>query len=44
MSALPGWCTSAALAPDEDDTSQSQQEQFPTTDAFAHIEIADGRV
>jgi pimeloyl-ACP methyl ester carboxylesterase len=34
----------AALAPDEDETSQSQQEQFPTTDVFAHIEIADGRV
>jgi pimeloyl-ACP methyl ester carboxylesterase len=34
----------AALAPDEDETSQSQQEQFPTTDVFAHIEIADGRI
>ena len=34
----------AALAPDEDETSQSQQEQFPVTDVFSHIEIADGRV
>jgi len=34
----------AALAPDEDETSQSQQGKFPTTDVFAHIEVADGRV
>src|SRR3989442_10649230 len=34
----------AALAPDEDETSQSQQAKFPTTDVFAHIEVADGRV
>jgi pimeloyl-ACP methyl ester carboxylesterase len=34
----------AALAPDEDETSQSLQEQFPVTDVFAHIEIADGRI
>ena len=34
----------AALAPDEDETSQSLQEQFPVTDVFSHIEIADGRV
>jgi pimeloyl-ACP methyl ester carboxylesterase len=34
----------AALAPDEDDTSQSQQDQFPVTDVFSHIEVADGRV
>jgi pimeloyl-ACP methyl ester carboxylesterase len=34
----------AALAPDEDETSQSQQEQFPVTDVFSHIEIADGRI
>ena len=33
-----------ALAPDEDETSQSQQAKFPTTDVFAHIEVADGRV
>jgi pimeloyl-ACP methyl ester carboxylesterase len=34
----------AALAPDDDETSQSLQEKFPTTDVFAHVEIADGRV
>lgn len=34
----------AALAPDEGETSQSQQEPFPVTDIFAHIEIADGRI
>ena len=34
----------AALAPDEGETSQSLQEQFPVTDMFAHIEIADGRI
>jgi pimeloyl-ACP methyl ester carboxylesterase len=34
----------AALAPDADETSQSQQNQFPTTDVFAHIQVADGRV
>ena len=34
----------AALAPDEDETSQSQQDQFPVTEVFSHIEVADGRV
>ena len=34
----------AALAPDEDETSQSQQEKFPPTDVFAHVEVADGRI
>ena len=34
----------AALAPDEGETSQSQLNQFPTTDVFSHIEVADGRV
>jgi pimeloyl-ACP methyl ester carboxylesterase len=34
----------AALAPDEDETAQSLQGQFPTTDVFAHIEVADGRI
>jgi len=34
----------AALAPDANETSQSQQNQFPTTDVFAHIEVAEGRV
>lgn len=33
----------AALAPDETETSQGQQDKFPTTDVFAHVEIADGR-
>src|SRR6266566_4005512 len=31
----------AALAPDVDETSQSQQAKFPVTDVFSHIEIAD---
>lgn len=34
----------AALAPDADETSQSQQEKFAVTDVFSHIEVADGRV
>jgi pimeloyl-ACP methyl ester carboxylesterase len=34
----------AALAPDADETSQSQQNRYPTTDIFSHIEVADGRV
>ena len=34
----------AALAPDEDETSQSLQDQFPVTDVFSHIEVADGRI
>jgi pimeloyl-ACP methyl ester carboxylesterase len=34
----------AALAPDESETSQSQQAKFPPTDIFSHIEIADGRI
>jgi pimeloyl-ACP methyl ester carboxylesterase len=34
----------AALAPDENETSQSLQEQFPTTDVFAHIAVAEGRI
>jgi pimeloyl-ACP methyl ester carboxylesterase len=34
----------AALAPDFGETSQSLQEQFPTTEIFSHIEIADGRI
>src|ERR1700751_3666903 len=34
----------AALAPDETETSQSQQEKFPVTDIFSHIEVADGRI
>jgi pimeloyl-ACP methyl ester carboxylesterase len=34
----------AALAPDANETSQSLQDQFPVTDVFSHIEIADGRI
>ncbi len=34
----------AALAPDAGETSQSQQDQFATTDIFSHIEIAERRV
>jgi pimeloyl-ACP methyl ester carboxylesterase len=34
----------AALAPDADETSQSQQAKFPVTEVFSHIEVADGRI
>ena len=34
----------AALAPDETETSQSQQDPFPVTDVFSYIEVADGRI
>jgi pimeloyl-ACP methyl ester carboxylesterase len=34
----------AALAPDDDETSQTQQSKFPTTDVFSYIEVADGRI
>ena len=34
----------SALAPDETETSQSLQDQFPTTDVFSYIEVADGRI
>jgi pimeloyl-ACP methyl ester carboxylesterase len=34
----------SALAPDETETSQSQQQKFPVTDVFSHIEVADGRI
>jgi pimeloyl-ACP methyl ester carboxylesterase len=34
----------AALAPDESETSQSQQDKFPQTDVFKHIEVAEGRI
>src|SRR5580700_133705 len=33
----------AALAPDADETSQSQQSKFPVTDVFKYVEPADGR-
>jgi pimeloyl-ACP methyl ester carboxylesterase len=31
------------LAPDADETSQSQQAKFPVTDVFKYVEVADGR-
>src|SRR5690242_18292026 len=34
----------AALAPNDDETSQSLQEKFPPAGVFSHIEVADGRV
>lgn len=34
----------AALAPDSNETSQSQQDQFPRTDIFSSVEVVDGRV
>ena len=34
----------AALAPDADETSQSQPHKFPVTPVFQHIEVADGRI
>jgi len=34
----------AALAPDSDENSQSQQEKVPVTDVFSYVEVADGRV
>ena len=34
----------AALAPDANETSQSQLNQFPVSEVFSHIEVADGRV
>jgi pimeloyl-ACP methyl ester carboxylesterase len=33
----------AALAPDETETSQDQQDKFPVTGVFQHVEVADGR-
>jgi len=35
---------SAIRVPDEDETSQSLMNKFPTTEVFSHIEIADGRI
>src|ERR1700746_3672581 len=34
----------AALAPDADETSQSQIDKFPLTPVFSHIEVAEGRI
>jgi pimeloyl-ACP methyl ester carboxylesterase len=33
-----------ALAPDADETSQTQLSNYPTTDVFSQIEVADGRI
>ena len=33
-----------ALAPDADESSQTQQNNFPKTDVFSHIEVVDGRI
>ena len=33
-----------ALAPDADETSQTQQSNFPKTEVFSHIEVVDGRI
>jgi pimeloyl-ACP methyl ester carboxylesterase len=33
-----------ALAPEADETSQTQLSNFPTTDVFSHIEVVDGRI
>ena len=33
-----------ALAPDADETSQTQQDNFPKTSVFSHIDVKDGRV
>ena len=34
----------SALGPDEEETSQDQQDKFPKTDIFGKIEVAEGRV
>jgi pimeloyl-ACP methyl ester carboxylesterase len=34
----------AALAPDENETAQQHQANFPQTPVFGHVEVADGRV
>jgi pimeloyl-ACP methyl ester carboxylesterase len=34
----------SAIAPDSDETSQSQQEKFPATPLFGKVQVADGRV
>src|SRR5262249_3407440 len=34
----------AALAPDADETSQTQLSNFPKTDVLSHVEVADGRI
>src|SRR5437867_2612372 len=46
MTVWQGWSTSFyiyALAPDNE-TSQSQIDQFPVTEVLSHLQVADGRV
>jgi pimeloyl-ACP methyl ester carboxylesterase len=33
-----------ALAPDAEETSQTQQSKFPRTEVFSHIDLVDGRI
>jgi pimeloyl-ACP methyl ester carboxylesterase len=33
-----------ALAPDADESSQTQQSSFPRTETFSHIDVKDGRI
>src|SRR6201993_756925 len=33
-----------ALAPDDGETSQAEQDKYPQTPVFQHIEVADGRI
>ncbi len=41
---VAGMVYSAALAPDADETSQTQLSNFPKTDVFSQIEVVDGRI
>src|SRR5258706_6633274 len=41
---VAGLVYSCALGPDADETSQTQQSNFPKTDVFSYIEVADGRI
>ncbi|MFG2819279.1 alpha/beta fold hydrolase [Kitasatospora sp. NPDC048365] len=34
----------AALAPDEGETTQDQQDKFPTMPVFGHLDVTDGRI
>jgi pimeloyl-ACP methyl ester carboxylesterase len=39
---VAGLVAITALAPDSDETSQSQQSKFPVTDVFSHVEVSVG--
>ena len=43
-SCVAGLVYIAALAPDADETSQSQLDKFPASDVFSQIQVLDGRV